>query len=309
MNRRNFLLNSLKLTLFTFFISIFNIFFYKQDNLKVISKKFFSMGTQGVIKVLTIDEKLGILSINRTIKKIKKLDCLLTKFSINSEIGIINNNKNMNFNISKNTFKIVKLSLKLNHLTKGFFDVFMLKSNLKNLKDVEKNYYNDKILNIDNKKIKILKNNYEIDLGGIGKGFAIEESIKILKKNKIENVIIELGGDIGFNKKDNLNKSWIIKKTNIKKNEQENIKFIKNGGISVSGNMKNKKFTSFKKSLNHIINPITLKYENYYSNLIVSGPSSTICDALSTAGYNMSPSKINILKKKFKNYEFKYFYK
>ncbi|MDD5449822.1 MAG: FAD:protein FMN transferase [Candidatus Omnitrophica bacterium] len=64
-------------------------------------------------------------------------------------------------------------------------------------------------LSIDNGKL--IKDNagVKIDLGGIGKGYAISEAVKVLKKNGVNSALIDCGGDVyALGKK--RNRSWRI---------------------------------------------------------------------------------------------------
>lgn len=53
-----------------------------------------------------------------------------------------------------------------------------------------------KDLNIQNGSLKKINSNIMIDLGGIAKGYAINEALKILKKEGITSALIDAGGDI-----------------------------------------------------------------------------------------------------------------
>jgi len=70
--------------------------------------------------------------------------------------------------------------------------------------------YKDILLNKDEKSVMLKKEGMMLDLGGIAKGYAADEAARILKENKVEHAIVNLGGNVvAIN--DNVNgKPWNI---------------------------------------------------------------------------------------------------
>jgi FAD:protein FMN transferase len=56
--------------------------------------------------------------------------------------------------------------------------------------------YKNVILNKEEKKVMLKEQGMIIDLGGIAKGYAADEAIRILKENGVEHAIVNLGGNV-----------------------------------------------------------------------------------------------------------------
>ena len=128
--------------------------------------------------------------------------------------------------------------------------------------------------------------------------------MKIFKKYKIENIAIELGGDIRVSGGMTNTIPWTITlDEKIKKTITNMNKTIKlfSGGIALSSSYikKSPDNTIFK---HHIINPKELKSMNEYKFTLVTGKDSTTCDALATAIFNMNQNEIKNIKHKFNDY-------
>ncbi len=244
----------------------------------------FIMGTYITIKLLK--EKQNFFQ--PAFEIFKDLDNKLSIYKENSEISKLNREKSAE--LSKTSLEIIKKSIQISEETEGFFDITVGKLT----KDVYKfEILNDKIP--DDKKIKqnlkkisyknieiegnkiYLKNDVKIDLGGIGKGFAVDKVSDFLLKNGVEKGVISASGDIrcldicNIFIKNPFGEGWVVVFTT---------KF-KNTSISTSGNYE--RFTISKK-YNHLINPKTGKsQQNFASITLISISNNTNIDAYATA--------------------------
>jgi len=133
-----------------------------------------------------------------------------SRFIENSQLSFLNNNLGKWQNASSEFIFLLKKAAELNSATEGHFDI-TLKTALDSL-GYDKNYSFRKktifqnplrqaaaILRgnilIDEKNKKALLNK-QIDFGGFGKGFALDEISSLLEKNKIFHYYINAGGDI-----------------------------------------------------------------------------------------------------------------
>lgn len=292
------------LGLFIFIPLTNNIGFSNIKNEHNITQKFISMGTIGKINIITENKKNGIKAINDILNKILYLEKNLTMFSTKSFIGKLNANQNKEFIIPNYILYILKISEIIKTKTNKKFDIG-IGNNIYFKKYTKSLNKNNQIPSINIKKNKImLSNNFIIDLGGIGKGFAIEEAMKIANQYKIENALIELGGDIkAIGKK--YNTSWKIKINSNSENLKNNYININNESLASSGQFIKNTITNKYELKKHIIDPKSLSSKEYYKLTTVLGPNATICDALATACYNTPIQEMNILQNNFKNYTFK----
>jgi FAD:protein FMN transferase len=118
-----------------------------------------------------------------------------------------------------------------------------------------------------NQTIEFLKEGIEMDLGGIGKGYAAEAAGKILEQNGISHYLVDAGGDLYAGNFPEDPKGWKIM------TEQQEVLFIKNQAIATSGNM-------YRST--HILDPRTGKGSIDNRLVTVWGEKGSIADALAT---------------------------
>ncbi|AJH00721.1 thiamine biosynthesis protein ApbE [Clostridium beijerinckii] len=120
--------------------------------------------------------------------------------------------------------------------------------------------YNDISINEENNSIKLLKEGMAIDLGGIAKGFAADEVLKIYKEYDIKGGIISLGGSSIYTvgkKPDGT--SWNVGVKHPRKDSDQDYVGIINlseQALSTSGDYE-RYFIKDGKRYHHILNPST----------------------------------------------------
>ncbi len=139
-----------------------------------------------------------------------KYEMVFSKTNINSELYKLNNSSKENIKISKELYDIINKSLYYSKLTDGKFDVTISKlSDVWNFKKERVpdelmifhklrsvDYNNIALTDINDNYYITLKNDTEIDLGGIAKGYIADKLKFYLTKNGISSGIINLGGNI-----------------------------------------------------------------------------------------------------------------
>jgi len=149
------------------------------------------------------------------------------------------------------------------------------------------------VFNKANQSLMLETKGMRLDFGGIGKGFAEDEMMKILEQNGIQSALIEAGGNIVVsNSPADSPKGWeiIINKEKY---------FLKNCGVSTSGDAY--QFVEINgKKYAHILDPKTgIGYAEPHQVSIIA-KDGTISDWLSTALYLMPQEKGEKLAKKLK---------
>jgi thiamine biosynthesis lipoprotein len=129
----------------------------------------------------------------------------------------------------------------------------------------------------------------KLTFGGIGKGYALDEAVKILKKHGTENALIRLGGQEycrGINPDSGL--PWRIGLTNPDNTSQQITIFaVSNASISTSGNYE--RYFNPDKSAHHIIDPRTGFSASPCISTTMIADNATAADALSTSVFVLGP--------------------
>lgn len=194
-----------------------------------------------------------------------------SRYKGNNIIHKINNNDGHAIPIDNETFQLIQYADTCYQLSNGLFDIssgalrYLWKfdgktqppSNQKIQKYLKKIGWNKVKWN---EGLIQLPPGMEIDLGGIGKEYAVDRCASLVAKKTLTSFAINYGGDIFVNNIRNNGQCWTIgiEKPDINtKSAIQNIQ-LKNGGIATSGNTK--RFILFKnKRYGHILNPKTGK--------------------------------------------------
>ncbi|WP_028950959.1 FAD:protein FMN transferase [Sulfurihydrogenibium subterraneum] len=178
-----------KLLIFIFLL--FNTTFSKSEE-----KVFNLMGTYAIIDLE--DEQ----KIYETYRYLKHIEELLSDYKEDSEITLINKMAGIKpVKVSPITFEIIKKSLEICKLTKGAFDITVgsITINHRRLKLIDENKAkklvncNDVVLDNKEETVFLKKKYMVIDLGGIGKGFAIQKAYEKIGADK---GFIAIAGDL-----------------------------------------------------------------------------------------------------------------
>lgn len=256
------------------------------------------MGT--LISVTVADEN----SSDEVFELFADLDNKLSTYKSDSEISRLN--RHFELNVSEVTRKILERSVEMYHISDGAFDVtvgsfthqvyrFGYESeHIPSKGELHKaeHFVGSDRIDIKDNFVKIVTGTV-IDLGGIGKGYAVDLAIDLLKNKGVTNAVVAASGDIGC-----LGQSTIEIQDPF--HQEGHIATITSTlprlAVSTSGNyeryIKNK-------THNHLINPKTGKSQQRYASItLIDTEDNTRIDALATAVSVMEEEKaIDMLKK------------
>lgn len=143
-----------------------------------------------------------------------------------------------------------------------------------------------------------------LDLGSIAKGWGVDAVKRLLKGFKIEDCLVEIGGELSATGKNAKNQNWSvgINRPDIKSAGQELFRVVRleNQAIATSGNYRNF-FIHEGRKYTHIIDPRTgYPVDGSIVSATVVNPSCTFADGLATALMVMSAEQgvalVNTLK-------------
>lgn len=248
------------------------------------------MGT--LISVRLDDENLS----DKVFDLFGDLDQRLSTYKSDSEISRLNRNGDVH--VSAVTHEVLERSVEMNRLTHGAFDVtigslshgayhFGAKERLPTSAEIHHalTFVGGDHLKIDHDGIHVTPGTI-IDLGGIGKGFAVDKSVELLLQHGVTKAVIAASGDIGC-----------LGECEVKITDP----FHPNGfiatvtsslarfAISTSGNYER---YIRNKEHNHLLDPKTGKSEQRFASVTLMGEGdNTALDALSTAVAVMDEKK------------------
>jgi len=152
--------------------------------------------------------------------------------------------------------------------------------------------YQDLVLDTEKQTLAFAQKHMQIDLGGIAKGYAVEQSVGILKRFGVVNATVSAGGDsrvIG----DKRGKPWMIGVKNPRGDGGTALTVpLLDLAISTSGDYE--RFFIDPESgerIHHIINPATGTSAKGIASVSVIGPSGFDTDPLSTTVFVLGKSR------------------
>lgn len=231
-----------------------------------------------------------------------------SRFKDTSTLNKLNKNLELWQKVDAEFLYLIKKSLEIQKKTNGYFDI-TLKSTLENLGyDKEYSFQKKEISNFTKIKSKIkfllflpIKINdktsqiylrKEIELGGIGKGYALDRVYAILETNKVENFLINAGGDIRC--KSNGEKEWITLLQH-PDNLNKVIGEININNLAIAGSA-----PSYRKwnSNHHLINPKTNLPQKSVKTIFVLANTGIEADTYATALFASGFKNAIIISKK-----------
>lgn len=272
----------------------------------VSEKSFYVLGTIIYLKAFGNNSEKAI---NEAIDRLSEIDDKMSAFKDTSEISRINKSAGINQEIvSSNTFSLIEDAIKYSQLSGGTFDPtirplvslwgigtkFERKPKEYEIKEKLKLVsYKDIILNKKDSTIGLKQRNQSIDVGGIAKGYAADEIIKIFKNHNIKSAIIDLGGNIFVlgNKENGLNWNVGIQDPFKVRGEHIGILSLKNKSVVTSGCYE-RFFMKDNEKFHHIIDPSTgYPSKSTVVSATIISDKSIDGDGLSTGVYIMGIEK------------------
>jgi len=240
-----------------------------------------------------------------------------SRFNSKSELSLMNKSYPKVFKSSKELFGLVKLSLELNKLGKGFYDptlIDLLESYgydkkqdfskldkpdfYKEISGIVKQRPSPKMIILEEKTKSIkLQKNQRIDLGSIAKGYAVDLAYDLLKKD-FDQFLINAGGDVRVAGVNEQGLPWRIMlykapMPNQASSENDFLGFIElEPGMSIASSGGWARRVGI---FHHLISPIDGLPINHISQTYMIASNATYADAYSTFLFVEGPDSIPII--------------
>ena len=262
------------------------------------------MGTAIHVELWHTNKTIAEKNIQHVFTEMQRIDSLMSPFKKNSELSLINNEAAKHpVKISTELYKLIQQSIKISKLSKGAFDITFasvgrlydyrkkISPSAKEISEkLNKINYKNIQLNKKNKTIFFTQKGTRIDLGGIAKGHAVDNAIKILQQHGISQAMVSAGGDtriIG----DKGGRPWYVGIRHPRdKNKSAVVLPLSQTAISTSGDYE-RYFIKDNVRHHHIIKPSTGDSARELRSVSILGEDSTTVDALSTAVFILGLNK------------------
>ena len=135
-----------------------------------------------------------------------------------------------------------------------------------------------------------------LDLGAIGKGFAVEKAVEKMEDLGYSNFVISAGGNVRTSGSKADGSPWSIAVQNPNLDDEEYIDILEmTGGSLVTSGVYQRFFEYDGEKYHHIIDPDTLMPSSRYLSVSIVTDDSGLADALSTGVFNMELEEGQVL--------------
>src|SRR6202048_3254404 len=181
------------------------------------------MGTRIYAELWDTDAAHGEASIDAVMAEMRRIDELMSHYKPESELSSINQHAaDAPVVVDKELFDLIKLSTHYSEITEGAFDITY--ASVGYLYDFPHHVHpseaqikaalpavnwRNMLLDAEHHTVRFEHAGMRIDLGGIGKGYAVDRGVAILKSRAIQHAVVNAGGDsriLG----DHLGSPWLV---------------------------------------------------------------------------------------------------
>jgi thiamine biosynthesis lipoprotein len=230
-------------------------------------------------------------------KRIEDLNVALSDYRDDSEINAVSAQSGTDkwIPVSKDLFDILFVSDDISKKTKGAFDATLGPIVQEWRRATRKGYLPDKDLiaqalartgynkvkyNKANHTIQLKQSGMRLDIGGLGKGYAADEAVKVLKSHGIKSAMIDAGGKLALMDPPPGEKGWKI----VISSGRDSIETIEYANVGIATSGPTYRYLEYNgKRYSHIVDPKTgIGLEHHVRTTVIS-PDATEADALATA--------------------------
>ena len=262
------------------------------------------MGTRCYVELWADDPEKGNDAIDAVMAELRRIDDLMSHYKPESQLSQINLYANERpVQVDKELFDLIKLSTHYSQITEGAFDITYasvgyLYDYPRHVHPTEKQIsetlpavnWRNMLLDEEHHTVRFEHPGMRIDLGGIGKGYAVDRGIAILKARGIQHALVTAGGDsriIG----DRMGRPWLVAIRHPDNSNKVVTRIpLSNSAVSTSGDYE-RYFDEGGVRYHHIIDPHTGHSASKVRSATIIAPTATQTDGMSKTAFVLGPEK------------------
>ncbi len=283
-------------------------------------RSFYSMGSTVELKFYSPSEELFHRVVDACVERTKEIDWLFSNYRDDSVLADVNRNSGVrSVSVPGEFLRLVRTSIRYSELTEGAFDITvgslfeLWRAETKAGRLPARSRIRDALgctgfrrIKIDEAKSQVFfeRDCVRLDFGAIGKGYAVDEMVKIAKRNGITRGLVNFGGNIYAMDPPAGKKFWDV---GVRKPGSGNEIISKidlvNKGVATSGDYE-RYFEHGGKRYSHIIDPRTGWPAEDVTSVVAVSRSATEADVFSTAVSVLGPRGAKVFARKDKSLGF-----
>ena len=268
-----------------------------------VSKTRLAMGTVVTMTLIHQSRDQAEEAMGQAFREIDRLTLYMNRFDDTTAVSQLNNEGYLK-DAPAEVIEIVDSAMDYHRLTHRTFDISVKpvvdlfkekfaqgKNRLpaeKELKQTLDLVGSDKI-EVKGRTIRFKRPDMGITLDGIAKGYIVDRASKILVRHKINNHLINAGGDIKAMGARSDKKAWTVAiQDPMKKKQYPDVICLTDAAVATSGNYE--VYFDGEKMFHHIVDPRTGMSPIMNTSVSIIAPTAMDADALSTSAFIMKPA-------------------
>jgi thiamine biosynthesis lipoprotein len=228
----------------------------------------YHMGIDARLVVYATDKLVAEKACEAAFKRIAELDGIMSDYRPKSELMLLcAKPKGTAVKVSDDLYRVLERSQVISRQTGGAFDVSVgplvqlwrkarKEGKLPDPALIEsaKKLVGYRKVKLDSRAhtVTLQEDGMKLDLGGIAKGYASDEALKVLRKNGIKSALVEMGGDLVLGDAPPKTKGWTVSIPNNNSSEL----MLHNCAVSSSGDTEQFVVIDGKR-YSHVVDPMT----------------------------------------------------
>lgn len=262
------------------------------------------MGTSVRAEIWHPEDAQARAAVNAVMREMRRIDALMSPYKPDSELSRINSEAaERAVPMGKELRVLIQRSLEISRLTDGAFDItyasvgrfYDYRNKVKPnerviaaaLPAVDFRYV---LIDEEASTVSFAHAGVKLDLGGIAKGYAVDNALEILRKLGVRHALVSAGGDTGI-LGNRFDRPWMVAIQDPRKRDAVVAMLpLQDEALSTSGDYE-RYFEHDGRRYHHILNPIDGKPAGLVRSVSILGPNVTTTDALSTSVFVLGVDK------------------
>jgi len=262
------------------------------------------MGTRCYVELWADEPAKGNDAIDAVMAELRRIDSLMSHYKPESQLSQINQYANERpVQVDKELFDLIKLSTHYSQITEGAFDITYasvgyLYNYPQHIRPTEAQIrqalpavnWRNMLLDEEHHTVRFEHPGMRIDLGGIGKGHAVDRGIDVLKARGIARALVTAGGDsriIG----DRMGRPWLVAIRHPDNPSKVVTRIpLSDSAVSTSGDYE-RYFDEDGVRYHHIIDPRTGHSASKVRSATILAPTATQTDGMSKTAFVLGAEK------------------
>ncbi|MFK7845112.1 MAG: FAD:protein FMN transferase [Rhodothermales bacterium] len=258
------------------------------------------LGVQVRIVVFAEKEEKAKTAVKAAFNRFATLEDVFSNYRATSEVSRLTSTTYNKFNkVSNELFSVLESSIAFSNETHGAFDITLgplielwrnarkqqvLPDHVSLASAFDRAGWQKVMLNAEDQTVKLMAEQMMLDMGGIAKGFIVDEAMSVLRQHGIDRALIEAGGEILVSGPPPDKPGWFIEVpgANTDSRIAQTARTLKNAAIATSGDTE--QFVTIDGlRYSHIIDPLTGLGNTSRRMATVIAPNGETADKFATA--------------------------